>query len=285
MAYEKRLCVLKQVKRGFSADGAPLSGAVYAERTGSELILTPRIAGIAPVTGGRYAFALWVGGRTFCLEAKGNSPLRVPSAPSLAEGFAVLLSFVGHTGGAEPVAYGCCGSAPGRPEALLQVLMSPPENLFLSAAGSAKQEKLQSLPEPDGGTVYHDEAIAESNYFSAEVQEEAEIAAPSGRSLAYYDKVQKKLDFAFSRYPRNERLAAIFPHSQWVDTEKCALGIIFGEGLPRYLCVATTLQPLPEMREECTFVPTPYSDEEGFYVVFQDADSGEIVRGSRIAEQ
>ena len=63
MAYEKRLCVLKQIKKGFSADGSPLSGAVYAERMGSELTVTPRLAGIAPVKEGRYALAVWAGGR------------------------------------------------------------------------------------------------------------------------------------------------------------------------------------------------------------------------------
>ena len=37
MAYEKKLCILKQIGKGFTADGMPLMGAVYAERLGSDL--------------------------------------------------------------------------------------------------------------------------------------------------------------------------------------------------------------------------------------------------------
>ena len=57
MAYEKRVCVLKQMKKGFAADGGDLSGAVYAERLGSELTVTPRLLGLSPLKEGRYALA------------------------------------------------------------------------------------------------------------------------------------------------------------------------------------------------------------------------------------
>ena len=43
---------MKQVKKGFSADGSALSGAVYCERLGKEITLTPRLLGLAPVRGG-----------------------------------------------------------------------------------------------------------------------------------------------------------------------------------------------------------------------------------------
>ena len=89
MAYEKKLCILKQIGKGFTADGMPLMGAVYAERLGSDLTLTPRIAGLAPLREGRYALAAVVGRKEYCLELKGNTALRVPACPSLENGFAV----------------------------------------------------------------------------------------------------------------------------------------------------------------------------------------------------
>ena len=92
MAYEKRVCVLKQVKKGFSADGGALTGAVYAERLGSDLTLTPKIAGIAPLREGRYAFAVWVGGQTYCVEY--GASMRIANAPSLSRGISVLLCFI-----------------------------------------------------------------------------------------------------------------------------------------------------------------------------------------------
>ena len=125
MAYEKKLCILKQIGKGFTADGMPLMGAVYAERLGSELTITPRIAGLAPLKEGRYALAVLVGRKEYCLELKGNTALRVPDCPSLEGGFAVLLCFVSRE--AEPVAFGSCGSAPDDYTALLDAFRSLPE--------------------------------------------------------------------------------------------------------------------------------------------------------------
>ena len=74
MAYEKRVCVMKQVKKGFTADGGALSGAVYAERTGETLKITPRLLGLAPVRDGRYVLVVRASGQTFCLD--GADPQR-----------------------------------------------------------------------------------------------------------------------------------------------------------------------------------------------------------------
>ncbi|MDE7158691.1 MAG: hypothetical protein K2N74_03865, partial [Clostridiales bacterium] len=92
MAYEKRVCVLKQIKKGFSADGSSLSGAVYAERLGDALTVTPRIAGLAPVKEGAYALSVWVSGQIFCLELRGGEPLKINGAPSLMSGFSALVA-------------------------------------------------------------------------------------------------------------------------------------------------------------------------------------------------
>ena len=72
MPFEKRVCVLKQVKKGFTADGSALSGAVYCERLGEEITVMPRLLGIAPVKEGRYALALWVAGGALGLAAAGS---------------------------------------------------------------------------------------------------------------------------------------------------------------------------------------------------------------------
>ncbi len=38
-------------------------------------------------------------------------------------------------------------------------------------------------------------------------------------------------------------------------------------------------EPAEEMKETCVFVPAnPFTETEGYYVVFQDADTGEIVK-------
>lgn len=311
MAYEKRLCILKQLKKGFSADGGLLTGAVYAERSGSELTVTPKIAGLAPLREGRYALAVWVGGARYCLELKGNTPLRVPEAPSLAEGFSVLLCFV--RGEAEPVAFGCCGSAPSEYASLLSVFqtavrreVAPLPEPFRDSAASEPFRAAENNYEPPARSLgqYDDEAIASSDYYemtggadsgngdaafpesapqSENVNSDERAIPPfrlSRKGLTYYNQIAAKLKETMARFPRDERLCGIFPQSEWVKTSSGALlGVIYFEGLPRFLCVAMETEPPEEAKEASVFVPlTPYSDEEGMFVVFQDADTGEYVK-------
>ncbi len=318
MSYEKRICVLKQVKKGFSADGAPLTGVVYAERLGTVLTITPRIAGLSPVKEGRYVLFLWADGKTFCMELKGNAALTVEDAPSIKAGFAALLCF--SRGEPVPVAFGRCGAAPGRYPALLEsepqpkktrrpAVPMPPTELPVPTSPNVPHAPTPPLPEqlPDersprgerAAARYQDEAIAEENYFRAAGDDDAETASPlrekagaaasadeshllaSPRgSLTYYYEVKEKLDAAFAKYPRDATLLAAFPHSEWVKTERALLGVICERGIPRYLCVAAEGKDPPDaMKERAVFVPvSQFSDGEGLWVVFQDADTGEYVR-------
>ncbi len=319
MAYEKRVCVLKQIKKGFTADGSALTGAVYAERMGTELTVTPRLTGIAPLSEGRYALAVWAGGKVLLFSLSGNAPMREADAPSLREGFAALLVYV--RGEAEPVAFGRCGNSPLSHEPLLSVFAEaqkkkvptplPPTQLP-GPAPNVPFAPGVPLPDPAEGDcfreraqAYDDEAIASANYFREDGETSADESAPSPAlqkegenenggetsaheapllprgSLTYYKEVREKLDTAFARYPADGRLKRAFPDSDWVDADGALLGILYEEGRPRYLCVAVPKEgdPPEEIRERCMFVPADgISGEEGFYVVFQDADTGDYVR-------
>lgn len=319
MAYEKRICVLRQIKKGFSADGTPLTGVVYAERLGNELTVTPRIAGLSPVREGRYVLFLWAEGRTFCLELRGNAAIAVADAPSVRGGFAALLCFV--RGEPTPVAFGTCGAAPARYTALLEeespkkrkipAVPMPPNELPLPVAPNVPHAPAPPLPDPVPEEVppreeraaarYHDEAIAETDYFRTAgdgnektpppPREEKGAAAPADAgdllarprgSLTYYYEVKEKIDAAFGKYPRDNSLLAAFPRSEWVKTEGALLGVVYQGGVPRYLCVAAAGRsdgaPPQAMKEHAVFVPKDaFSETEGFWVVFQDADTGEYV--------
>src|SRR5699024_4224525 len=147
------------IGKGFTADGMPLMGAVYAERLGSDLTLTPRIAGLAPLHEGRFALAVVVGRKEYCLELKGNTALRVPACPSLENGFAVLLCFVKDD--VEPVAFGSCGSAPSDYKQLVDLFRSLPKERASfsspapaqSAANSEENEgqRIPPMPLPPTG--------------------------------------------------------------------------------------------------------------------------------------
>ncbi len=292
MAYEKRLCVLKQVKKGFTADGGQLSGAVYAERYNGELTFTPRIAGLAPVREGRYALAVQVGERKYCLELKGNRPLRVPDAPTLERGFSALVCFV--RGSAEPIAFGSCGGASASFESLLSmfekkertpgkplVVPLPPEGPMIPSP-QTPEAPVPVLPGPEEGESekdYDDEAIAAENYYAETDPQES--ARAIRRGLTYFREVRERLESAMASYPEDKTLCDILPHSRWVRTESALLGILYEEGLPRYLCVAVGAQgEVPaSFRDACVYVPAShYSDEAGYFIVFQDAETGAVVK-------
>lgn len=294
MSYEKRVCVLKQIKRGFTADGGTLSGAVYAERLGEELTVTPRILGIAPVKEGRYALAVWTDGAVHVLALSGSESLCIPKSPSIRGGFSALLVYL--KGDPEPVAYGSCGAAPSDYGALLAAIRE---------SGGKKKTPSAEEPRPfrPSETAYDDDEIAGSNYYQRPPHADDEVRLPCGGdetaqadgaepdpdadadivrprgTLTYYNTVRDKLKEAFDTFPRDSRLNAVFPCSEWVRADGALLGVIYREGLPQYLCVAAEAHgEAPEGMEKACFVPlSPATDGEGFWVVFQSADSGEYV--------
>ncbi len=306
MAYEKRVCVLKQIKKGFSADGSALTGAVYAERLGGVLTISAKISA-APLNNGRYCIAIWADGQTYCFEYE--KVITLENAPTLARGFSALLCFV--KGEAEPVAYGVCGDAPRNYSLLLDAIMRMEEPQEKKRKRSQVPEKDETREDESASACfqgkYDDEAIAATDYFALSQSDEDDGADAGGKeqtkaaqarhdaakdeggvshlpprgSLTYYNEVKEKLDEVFATRPKDERLKAIFPMSEWVNSEGALLGVIYEDGLPRYLCVAVEAmqEPPQEIKERGVFVPrTQFSDEEGFYVVFQDADTGEYVR-------
>ncbi len=313
MSYEKRVCVLKQVRKGFSADGSALSGAVYCERLGTTLTVTPKLAAISPVKEGRYGLVLRAEDRTLLFEMNGNMPLREENAPSVKNGFAALVVYL--RGEAEPVAFGSCGSAPSAYDPLLAAVRGtgrkpspavplPPFETPAPVAPNVPRAPGVPLPGPAEDAPfreralsgYDDEAIASVDYFAPQDEElahgggEEERKAAGGDppredapapldprgSLTYYKELRDRIEQAFSSLPRDERLKEVFPQSEWVRKGDALIGIVYRAGRPQYLCAAAekTGDPPPEMGENACFVPLGGS---GFWVVFQDADTGEYV--------
>lgn len=314
MAYQRRVCVIKQLKRGFSADGGAVTGAVYFERLGETLTVTPRIAGLAPVKEGRYALTVGIGEARYTLPLEGDSAC-VHGAPSLEGGVCVLLSHI--RGEAEGVAYGRCGSAPADPTPLLRAVSEqergsrrrvpnplPPVQLPAPSPNVpvAPTVPLPDLPKKEEGDVsspfpYDDEAIAGGDYFAATHEDGgaqgegagengAEAAYDDGavhafragaRTLTYYRSVEARLNKLLMQGEEDGRLKQVFPASRWVKGEGALVGVVYEEGLPRYLCVAAEGELPKAMQGRAAFVPLPFG-EGGFWVVFQDADTGEYVR-------
>ena len=72
MNYVKKMCILRQIKQGFSGDGKTLSGLVKAEQYGKNLAVEVSVINFAPLIVGEY----------FCLlsDGKGKKPFSCPAA-------------------------------------------------------------------------------------------------------------------------------------------------------------------------------------------------------------
>lgn len=316
MAYEKRICILKQIKNGFSADGNRMTGVVYAERMGETLSVTLRMPGLAALKEGRYMLVLQVRGQKYCFSP--DAGMKTP-APSVKDGFAALLCF--YRGEAEPVAFGTCGLEKADAQSMLRAVTEsgkrpiptpmPPFETPAPLAPNVPYAPGVPLPDapPDGeekdgpfrpeAVAYDDEAIADSDYYAPPdadeggdrpLQTENKKAAGDGDpaahenvlfprgTLTYYKEVREELEAVLKKYPADTRLKWAFPQSEWAKNGTSLIGIVYQEGIPRYLCVASE-ELEPALKEHSVFVPvSPFSDERGLYVVFQDADTGAYVK-------
>jgi len=104
---------------------------------------------------------------------------------------------------------------------------------------------------------------------------------------AYYRSVKREFDELKGKYPNDSSLLGAFPYSEWVRIDEgeryYLVGVIFEELKAKYICYALPAKegetPPEEIAKVCAFVPaTPFSDGNGFFVLFQSCLTGECIR-------
>lgn len=183
---------------------------------------------------------------------------------------------------------------------------------FTGRAGEIDEYFLEVSP-----VGYDDDAIAEVNYYEAEVTckvdrdngptieaERAECAAckrtirdftvaaasaPPMRKATYGEKRRIEIDKLFATHPTYEPLARLLPGSDWVKVDyDNSRYYAVGKLRDRYLMYAVPAQysPMPprEFDGFCDWVASDLSQPmgEGYYVIFQDAVTGKTVRGGNL---
>lgn len=120
-----------------------------------------------------------------------------------------------------------------------------------------------------------------------EVNEQFEVkkekSEKTTKPLDFYYSVRAQLDEMFICYPEIASLSRAVPNSKWVKVDgadgQYAIGIIYEEDTPKYICYGVPSKrdclPPDNMRKLCQYISTDTSD--GYWVVFQDADSGETL--------
>ena len=318
MNYFKKMCILRQVKQGFSGDGKPLSGLIKIEQYGKNIAVEVSIINFAPLSSGEYYCLLSDGkGKTEMLKLRGKSIFNLLSDIDISGGFCGIICFVKNE--VIPIAYGINGNGAYDWRAILNATLPPvfpkteQENAIAKTVEAEKKEQEK----------YDDEAVTNNNYFEEEqdareqlyqteqnapiesanqkqTEEERACEKKNGDAESvrapfavnpdgYYLSVKGEIDELFKKYPSDNTLCGAFACSEWVrikgekNKPEYLVGVLYEEGKAQYICYALSAKngtaPPEEIKNVCTFVPTSaFSEEEGFFVIFQSAASGECVK-------
>lgn len=107
-----------------------------------------------------------------------------------------------------------------------------------------------------------------------------------GGKPSFIDSIRNNLQQLFDTYPAEEKLIALMPSSRWVKvpTEEdgyYVVGITQEDGNPKYLCYgipdADNSTP-PKSRPECRDWLSVEEDGSGYWLMYQDLESGEILK-------
>lgn len=134
----------------------------------------------------------------------------------------------------------------------------------------AEEDSAPRAKAADEGKEYDDEALAEANYFFERIEADD----------SYYRSVKDEVEESFASLPPFDGFRDSLPNAQFVRSGEYLLGKLYQAGKVRYLLFAAkTKEALPaDLRERAYFVPCSlYAQKEGYYVLFQDAGTGETV--------
>ncbi len=185
MNYVKKMCILRQIKQGFSGDGKTLSGLIKIEQYGKNLAVEVSIINFAPLVSGEYYCLLSDGrGKTEMLSLRGKSIFNILSDIDISGGFCGIICYVKNE--VVPIAYGINGNGSYDWRAILNRALPP---VFPhKKKGGEEIAGAQAPPPPlpkrnEGGTyemnevsaaqtmTYDDEAVAENNYYEEKEDE------------------------------------------------------------------------------------------------------------------
>ncbi len=209
MNYVKKMCILRQVKQGFSGDGKALSGLIKIEQYGKNLAVEVSIINFAPLVSGEYYCLLSDGkGKTEMLALRGKSLFNLLSDLDISGGFCGIICYVKND--IVPIAYGINGNGSYDWRSILNATLPPvfpkisQENALSDADLEAflkekeKNQTAQSAPKTTPNTentptvyalnkenqektveqkkppIYNDDSVAMENYYEKEQKNEQE---------------------------------------------------------------------------------------------------------------
>jgi len=191
MNYVKKMCILRQIKQGFSGDGKALTGLIKLEQYGRNLAVEVSVINFAPLSSGEY-YCLIADekGRTEMLPLRGKSLFNIITSLDVSHGFCGVICFVKN--GIYPIAYGSNGDkiydwralvadalgeeppreAPYATASATTAITSPSDNVSAQKS-TPTPEQPPSTPQKNG---YNDEEVANVIYYQNEEKENERTA-------------------------------------------------------------------------------------------------------------
>lgn len=225
MNYVKKMCILRQIKQGFSGDGKTLSGLVKIEQYGKNLAIEVSIINFAPLASGEYYCLLSDGhGKTEMLSLRGKSMFNILSDVDITGGFCAVICYVKND--VVPIAYGINGngsydwktilnatlppvfpkknggfpseSVPATKQAPVDFIAAAPQDFAKKEQESQKgaghvatnhhSDLIPSTKNAD--TSYNDETIVTENYYQEQSNEQD--GNPKNRENAHLENSKQK---------------------------------------------------------------------------------------------
>lgn len=251
MNYIRKMCILRQIKQGFSGDGKTLSGLIKAEQYGKNLAIEVSVINFAPLASGEYYCLLSDGkGKTEMLSLRGKSIFNILSDIDISGGFCGIICYVKNE--VVPIAYGVNGNGNYDWKSILNATLPP---VFPNTKGAVAHEiagaaEVAPAPISEEKTDYNDEEVATNNYYEEKPNEreqyeeigenahpestaqkpceeertDAEANADATGVLhpfktdpdGYYLSVKGEIDELFANYPRDTTLCGAFSCTEWV---------------------------------------------------------------------
>ena len=148
MNYIKKMCILRQIRQGFSGDGKTLSGLIKIEQYGKNLAVEVSVINFAPLVSGEYFCLLSDGkGKTEMLALRGKSLFNLLSDLDISGGFCGIICYVKNE--VVPIAYGINGNKSYDWRAILNATLPP---VFPNIKGDIGGEIAESAPTPVSNT-------------------------------------------------------------------------------------------------------------------------------------
>ena len=183
MNYVKKMCILRQVRQGFSSDGNALSGLIKAEQYGKNLAVEVSIINFAPLTSGEYYCLLSDGkGKTEMLLLRGKSLFNILTDMDISGGFCGIVCHV--TNAVTPIAYGINGNGSYEWRRILTATLPPvfPKQKAPPAPVSPEIAETDATQKTDikkesatTQTEYDDESVATENYYEVKENERKQL--------------------------------------------------------------------------------------------------------------